>query len=280
MTLDPSAVGTGTEPYRSTWTSRDAMQYALCIGAGVDELDFTTENTAGMPQQVFPTFAVVVGHGREAPRPGFGSFPVTRALHGAQSLTLHRPLPVEGDVTVRHSVGAMYDKGEHAIVALDTEATDPTDGSLLFTRRASIFVRGGGGWGGERGPSGTRHDPPRREPDHETTCPTSPDQALLYRLTGDRARLHSDPAVAAEAGFARPILHGLCTYGFTGRALVHALCGGVGARLTHLEARFSAPVLPGEALTVRVWVTGAGDAVFTTAVGGRAVLVQGRVRHT
>ncbi|HKS46997.1 MAG TPA: MaoC/PaaZ C-terminal domain-containing protein [Amycolatopsis sp.] len=279
MPLDPSAVGASAEPYRATWGGRDALLYALCIGAGVNELAYTTENTQGLKQQVFPTFALVAGHGPESRLPSFGDFPLTKALHGAQTITLHKPLPVDGDVTIQNTVSAMYDKGKDAVAVLEGVATDNSDGALLFSRRTSLFVRGGGGWGGRRGPSGNRNIPPARDPDHEITYPTSPNQALLYRLTGDRTRLHSDPALATEAGFERPILHGLCTFGFTGRALLHMLCDGISSRFAHMEGRFSSAVLPGEALTVRVWMTEPGQAVFTTAVGDRVVIARGRCQY-
>ena len=148
----------------------------------------------------------------------------------------------------------------------------------LFTNVSSVFIRGEGGWGGDRGPSGPQNVPPDRTPDHQVTYQTSPDQALIYRLSGDRNPLHSDPSFAAMGGFDRPILHGLCTYGFTGRALLHTLCGSDVNRFRHIEGRFASPVLPGDALTVAMWETGDGDAVFTTSVGDRAVIDQGLVR--
>jgi acyl dehydratase len=151
------------------------------------------------------------------------------------------------------------------------------DGEPLFTSRSGLFIRGEGGWGGDRGPSST-FAVPDREPDHEVTYPTRVDQALTYRLSGDRNPLHSDPKFAAMAGFPRPILHGLCTYGFTGRALLHALCGGDPARFRSMSGRFSSPVFPGEALAVRVWRGGEGEALFqTVGPDGRVVLDAGSV---
>jgi acyl dehydratase len=139
-----------------------------------------------------------------------------------------------------------------------------------------MFSRGGGGWGGDRGPSGPQNVPPERAPDEEISYRTRSDQALLYRLNGDRNPLHSDPSFAAMGGFDRPILHGLCTYGFTGRALLHGLCGGDPARFRSMDGRFSSPVLPGEKLTVRMWRTGDGEAVFQTqGEDGRVVLDAG-----
>jgi acyl dehydratase len=171
----------------------------------------------------------------------------------------------------------MYDKGKAAVVV--TEKTATLDGERLFTTTSSLFIRGEGGWGGDRGPSGPRNEPPQREPDHRITYETSPNQALLYRLSGDRNPLHSDPSFAAIGGFDRPILHGLCTYGFTGRALLHSCCGSDPARFRHIEGRFTSPVLPGEPLTVDMWDSGAGEVVFTTSVGDRCVIDQGLLRY-
>ena len=278
MPLNPDAVGTESEPAEVSWTSKDALLYAVSIGAGVDELEFTTENTDGVTQRVFPTFPVVLGWGRASPMRNVGTFNPALLVHGQQAVTLHRELPVEGTVTVTGKLTDMFDKGKAAVVV--TEATALMDGEPLYTTRSSAFIRGEGGWGGERGPSGPQNVPPDAKPDHEITYPTSPDQALLYRLNGDRNPLHSDPAFAAAGGFDRPILHGLCSYGFTGRALLHALCGSDPARFQHIEARFASPVLPGEALTVRAWETGPGQAVFTTSVGDRVVIDQGLIRYT
>jgi acyl dehydratase len=165
-------------------------------------------------------------------------------------------------------------------VATETEAV-LAGGGPLFTTRSSVFIRGEGGWGGDRGPSGPANVPPDRAPDHQVTYQTTPDQALVYRLSGDRNPLHSDPSFAAMGGFDRPILHGLCTYGFTGRALLHCLAGSEASRFQHIEGRFSAPVLPGDALTVSIWNIGEGEAVFTTATqDGTVVIDQGLCRFS
>ncbi|MFW2332471.1 MaoC/PaaZ C-terminal domain-containing protein [Ilumatobacter sp.] len=278
MPLNPDAVGSKGDPIEVGWDSKDCLLYAVGIGAGTDELAFTTENTNGVEQQVFPTFPVVIGWGRGSAMGGIGSFNPALLVHGQQSVTLHRPIPVEGTATLQSEVTAMYDKGKAAVVVAATRATMGDE--PLYTNTASVFIRGEGGWGGERGPSGPRNVPPDRPPDHEVTYETSPDQALVYRLSGDRNPLHSDPSFAAMGGFDRPILHGLCTYGYTGRALLHALCGSDPARFDHVEGRFTSPVFPGEALTVAMWETGEGEAVFTTSVGDRAVIDQGLLRHS
>ena len=279
MPLNPDAVGSESDPHQATWSSKDALLYAVGIGAGTDELAYTTENTNGVDQQVFPTFAVVVPSGAGGVMRNIGSFNPALLVHGQQAITLHKPLPVEGSITATAKLVAMYDKGKAAVVVTDSTAIDNSDGQPLFTTRSSAFIRGEGGWGGERGPSGSVNEPPGRDPDHSVTYQTSPDQALVYRLSGDRNPLHSDPSFAAMGGFDRPILHGLCSYGFTGRALLHTLCDGDSSRFGHIEARFASPVFPGEALTIKMWATAPGEAVFTTSVGDRLVIDQGLLRH-
>ena len=281
MPLNPEAVGVAGERQTISWTSKDALLYAVGVGAGQDELQFSTENSTNIPQMVYPTFAVVVGMGigdLSASAMGrVGSFDLAMAVHGSQTVTLHRPIPDAGSASTVDRVAAMYDKGKAAVVVTETEATLDS-GEPLWTLRASTFIRGEGGWGGERGPSGPLNEPPATEPDHQILLQTTPNQAFIYRLNGDRNPLHTDPVFAAKAGFDRPILHGLCTYGFTGRALLRALCDNDVSRFHHIEGRFSAPVLPGEALTVRAWVIDNEEAVFTTAVDDRIVIDQGLIR--
>ena len=278
MPLNPDAVGSTSDPVEISWTSKDALLYAVGVGAGTNELAFTTENTKDTPQRVLPTMPVVLGGGGAA-MGRIGTFNPALLVHGQQSVTLHRELPADGKATAVGKVAAMYDKGKAAVVVFETNATGE-DGQPLFTTTMSAFIRGEGGWGGDRGPSGPQNEPPERAPDHQVTYQTSPDQALVYRLSGDRNPLHSDPSFAAMGGFDRPILHGLCTYGFTGRALLHTLAGSDPSRFHHIEGRFSSPVIPGEALTISMWEIGNGEAVFTTAVGDRTVIDQGLVRYS
>jgi acyl dehydratase len=278
MPLNPDAVGSKGEPVEVSWTSKDCLLYAVGIGAGTHELAFTTENTNDVEQQVFPTFPVVIGWGKGTAMGQIGSFNPALLVHGQQSVTLHRPIPVEGAATLQSEVTGMYDKGKAAVVVTTTTATLADE--PLYTNTASVFIRGEGGWGGDRGPSGPRNEPPEREPDRRVTYETSPNQALLYRLSGDRNPLHSDPAFAAMGGFDRPILHGLCTYGFTGRALLHTFCGSDPARFHHIEGRFTSPVMPGEALTVNMWEAGDGEVVFTTVAGDRLVIDQGLLKYS
>lgn len=279
MPLNPDAVGETGDARTISWTSKDALLYAVGIGAGQDDLQFSTENTKDTPQVVYPTFAVVAGSGTHSAGASamskIGSVNWAMLVHGSQSVTLHRPIPVECQAVVRDRIVAMYDKGKAGVVVLENNVTT-SDGEPLFDTRSALFIRGEGGWGGERGPSGPQHEPPAgAAPDHVVTLQTAPDQAFVYRLSGDRNPLHTDPSFAALGGFDRPILHGLCTYGFTGRALLAELCGNDVARFQHLEGRFSAPVLPGDTLTVRIWRTSGTSAVFTTSVGDRVVIDQG-----
>jgi len=283
MPLNPDAVGATGDVRTISWNSKDALLYAVGIGAGSADLAFTTENTSGVDQVVFPTFAVVAGSGTASPGKSamgeIGTFNWAMLVHGSQAVTLHRPIPVDANATTQDKVVAMYDKGKAAVVVTESEVKT-ADGEPLFTTRSSVFIRGEGGWGGDRGPSGPQNEPPASAPDHEITMQTSPDQAFVYRLSGDRNPLHTDPSFAALGGFVRPILHGLCTYGFTGRALLKALCDDDVSRFHHIEGRFSSPVMPGDALTVRIWRTSAGEAVFTTSVGDKAVIDQGLVRFS
>ena len=285
MPINPDAVGTQSEPSESRWTSKDCLLYALGVGAGqLDaigfELEFTTENSQDVAQRVLPTFAVVAGvNSGGGSLSAIGPFDHAMLVHGEQAITLHGPLPVEGHISTVGRIAAIYDKGAAAVVVTESTATDVSTGQPLFTSRSSLFIRGEGGWGGDRGPSG-RAEPPTGDPDHQVTYATRPDQALLYRLSGDRNPLHADPKFAARAGFEKPILHGLCTYGVTGRALLHTLCGSDPDRFQSMSGRFSKPVIPGDTLTVSIWEQGEGRATFrTTTQQGDVVLDAGQVTY-
>jgi acyl dehydratase len=281
MTLDPKAVGAVGDVRTISWTSKDALLYAVGIGAGQADLQFSTENTKGVEQRAYPTFAVVAGSGStssgRSAMSQAGSYDMSQVVHGSQAITLHGPIPVEATATIQDRLVGIYDKGKSAVIETEAEVK-ATTGEPLWTTRSAIFIRGAGGFGGERGPSGARNAAPERAPDHEVPMTTSPDQAFVYRLSGDRNPLHVDPSFAALGGFDRPILHGLCTYGFTGRALLATLCDNDVARFRHIEGRFSSPVIPGDTLTIRIWRVGDGEAIFTTNVGDRVVIDQGAVR--
>jgi acyl dehydratase len=285
MPINPDAAGTVGEPANATWSSKDCLIYALGVGAGVSdptgfELEFTTENSQDVAQRVLPTFPVTVGSGGGGGSVyrSLGQFNMAMMVHGEQAIELHATLPVEGHITATTTIVGVYDKGSGAVVTTETAARDTATGTPLYTTRSSIFIRGEGGFGGDRGPSG-RVERPEGAPTHTVTYPTRPDQALLYRLAGDRNPLHSDPKFAALGGFDRPILHGLCTYGFTGRALLHSLCGSDPDRFVSMAARFSKPVFPGQTLTVDIWETEEGTAYFqTTSDNGEVVVDAGQAK--
>jgi acyl dehydratase len=282
MPINPDAASAPpTPPSERSWNSKDALLYAVGVGAGsVDptgfELEFTTENSKGVQQRVLPTFANIVGMGVG----NVGEFNMAMLVHGGQAIELHREIPVEGKILCTARVVAVYDKGSAAVVVNEAESVDAESGELVMTVRNTMFIRGEGGWGGDRGPSGPVNVPPERAPDHEVTYETRLDQALTYRLSGDRNPLHSDPEFAKMAGFEKPILHGLCTYGFTGRALLHSLCGSDPAKFKSMDGRFSKPVYPGDTLTVKMWVDG-NEALFRTETqNGDVVIDQGRCTFT
>lgn len=229
-----------------TWDHKDVQLYHLGLGAGTpatdpDELRYTLESRL----HVLPSFATVAGAGMGVvgglSAPGV-DVDLAAVLHGGQTITLHRPIPVRGKATSTSKVAAVYDKGKAAILVLRTEAAD-ADGPL-WTSDAQIFVRGEGGFGGDRGPS-ARLQQPDRAPDHTVERPVREEQALLYRLSGDWNPLHADPDFAKLAGFDRPILHGLCTYGMTLKAVVDTLLGGDVTRVRSYATRFTGVVFPG-----------------------------------
>ncbi|MFI0515644.1 MaoC/PaaZ C-terminal domain-containing protein [Streptomyces sp. WSLK1-5] len=273
-----------------SWNSKDVQLYHLGIGAGSrpdkdspatdpDELRYALESRL----HVLPSFATVAGSGA----PGVISGPsmpgievdLAKVLHGGQSLLVHRPLPAQGTATATHRIAAIYDKGKAAVLVLRTEVAD-TEGPL-WTNDAQIFVRGEGGWGGDRGPS-ARLEPPAGEPDRTVERPIREDQALLYRLSGDWNPLHADPEFAKVAGFERPILHGLCTYGMTLKAVVDTLLGGDVTRVRSYVTRFAGVVYPGETLRIRMWHTPRSTRVAVGAVerGDAPVLADTVVEHS
>ena len=287
MAIDPSAVGAVTEPMLFEWTDRDTMLYALGVGAGLDDLSFTTENSHGIDQQVLPTYAVICSPAFAAAGK-IGSFNHALLLHGSQGIRLHAPLPPAGKLSVVSEVADIQDKGEgkNAIIVLRGRGTDPKSGELIAETLTTLVIRQAGGFGGSPGQRPIAPEFPDREPGARIALPTREDQALIYRLSGDRNPLHSDPWFARElAGFPKPILHGLCSYGVAGRALVAELGEGVAANVTAIDARFTSPVFPGETLTTLIWRTEPGKAVFRTEASGaegsgvRVVLDDGAVEY-
>jgi acyl dehydratase len=281
VTWNLDAVGQEVAPVEQSWTSKDALLYSLGVGAGIEdpfgsELAFTTENSGGTAQLVLPTFGVAIAF-HNAAFALAGPFDPLRSVHGQQGITLAAPLPPEGRVLTVGRLTGIFDKGSGAVVTTESRAVDATSGQPRFTTRSSLFVRGAGGFGGPRGPSAVAN-PPDREPDLVLRAETRHDQALLYRLSGDRNPLHSDPQFAERSGFGTPILHGLCTFGFAGRLLLHALCGSDPARFISMDSRFVRPVRPGEPLAVHVWQEATGEAQFLVeSEPGTVVIDQGHV---
>jgi hypothetical protein len=199
MPLNLDAVGTVSEPAETSWDSKDALLYALGVGAGTEELPFVTENSIDVDQQVLPTMAVVlttIGGGMSA----LGDFNWAMLVHGEQGIRLHQPIPVAGKVSSQTEITGIYDKGKGAVVVMETRAVDAVSGEPMFDTTMSAFIRGEGGWGGDRGPSGPQNVPPDRDPDHSVTYQTRPDQALLYRLSGRPQPAALRPAVRGAGG--------------------------------------------------------------------------------
>jgi acyl dehydratase len=278
VTLGPDLPGAPLGAKTSAWSAGDAILYALGIGAGQAdpgrELAFTTDNTAAAPQQVYPTFALLPGadHGVRAALELLGDdVDVRKMLHVGQSCEQLAPLPTAGSVVTTGTVAAIWDKEKATVVETETEVADAATGDALARCRQTLMFRGVGGWGGERGPSAPR-PAARPEPDRVLSATTRPDQPLLYRLCGDDNPLHTDPAVARAAGFERPIMHGLCTFGIVGRLLLSAYCDGEVARFGALAGRFSAPAMPGETIDVNVWKGERGLEFTATNQDGKVVL--------
>lgn len=284
MAVDLSVVGREYGPWEKSWTADDVMLYALGVGCGWDDLAFVTENSEGIALRVLPTFAVRVG----IAGPGFsfsdlGDVPMESIVHGEQRVELGGPIPPAGTVSVSGRVTGVHDKGSGALVVTEWDSVDPATGALLFRTRTSFFLRGQGGFGGSGATPAAVVSIPDRGPDHEVALETSPTQTLLYRLaSGDHNRIHSDPWFARLAGFERPILMGLGTMGFAGRALLRALCDDDPARLGAVEGRFAAPGYPGDTLTTQVWVDDdrAAATYRTITQRGDVVLDRGRCELT
>ncbi|WP_200902680.1 MaoC/PaaZ C-terminal domain-containing protein [Mycobacterium sp. EPa45] len=285
--IRPEAVGATSNPVEISWTAKDCILYALGVGAGADdptvELEFTTENSLDRPQQVLPTFAVVPSFpcfaGGDA-LDKVGDFDLAMAVHAQQVTEVHTPIPTQGTVSTVATIVGIWDKGSGALVEAELVSTDIRTGKTMFINRNWIFIKGEGGWGGERGPSG-KAVIPDRPPDYTKRYQTRRDQALLYRLSGDDNPLHSDPKYAQRGGLDAPILHGLCTFGFSGRALLHAFCKSEPDRFTSIGGRFSAPVIPGDELRVDLWDLGDGRAAFqTNNQRGQTVIDAGHFSYT
>jgi acyl dehydratase len=265
------------------WTDRETLLYALAVGFGQDpvdegELAYVCEHGS---LRTVPTFSTVLRADGFAGYLDESGWDFSRVLHGEQRLALHRPLPPAGELLLDSRVTAAYDKGEGrgAIILTETEGRLARDDTALFTLGNTLFARGDGGFGGPPGSGPSPHPEPGREPDLACELATRPEQALLYRLNGDRNPLHADPAAAARAGFDRPILHGLCTYGFACHAVLKTVCEYDHTLITGFDARFSAPVFPGERIVTEMWQDG-NVVAFRCRVPERDVTVVSNGRCT
>jgi 3-hydroxyacyl-CoA dehydrogenase/3a,7a,12a-trihydroxy-5b-cholest-24-enoyl-CoA hydratase len=276
------ALGFESPEMKSEYTERDVSLYALGVGAARNPLDakdlalvYEMNNdgffalptmTAAMSVQQVMKMAM---EGKQAPGLKYG---LDRVLHGEQYTEVTRPLPAKQKLTSRAKVKAIHDKGKGAVVVMEFKTFDE-DGDLLAVNEISTFVRGAGGWGGDRGPAGEANTPPERAPDAVVEEKTADDQALLYRLSGDINPLHADPGFASMFGFDKPILHGLCTYGFAARHVIKALAQGDPRYFKSIRVRFAEPVFPGETLVTEMWREGDTKVVFRTKVKERDKVV-------
>ncbi len=268
--MDRSKVGSTLGPFSLEYGCKDVVLYHLGIGFGAEDLERVYEGAPG-GLRVFPTFAVVTVLEPFLAVLARLQVDLATILHAEQTVTFHRPIPPQGRFATAISVPAVYDRGKAALLVAETR-TEGEDGALLFATRAGIHCRGAGGWGGDPGPPPRPDSFPDRPPDFAVTDATTPEQAVLYRLSGDRNPLHVDPAAARRAGFPGPLLHGLCTFGFAARAAVAGACGGDPSRLREFGARFTGPVFPGQALTTRGWALGAGEVGLRVATEAGEVL--------
>ena len=273
MPIDPQkAIGTKLPALTYEYTDRDVMLYALGVGAGVpatneQQLQFTYEGNL----KVLPTFGVVppfpalvglIG------APGMDINPMM-ILHGEQYLEiLKQPVATSGKLTTQPVIKAIYDKGKGALVLLDTVTIDE-NGDKIFFNTFTVFVRGEGGFGGESGPK-PGNMPPDRAPDKVFEEKTLPQQALLYRLSGDRNPLHADPNFGAMAGYDKPILHGLCSFGFAGRAVLQEFCNSEPEKFKSINVRFSSHVFPGETIITEMWKEG-NKVIFKSKTAERGI---------
>jgi acyl dehydratase len=258
---------------RFEYSDRETLLYALGVGMGRDPLDenelaYVYERSA---LKTVPSMASVLTRSTLLRDCGFD---YTKVLHGEQRLTLHSPLPDRGTLLADSHVTEAYDKGvgKGAVIYTETRVRSAEDGQPMFTLGSTVFARGDGGFGGPAGAGPEPHRLPERQPDLTCTLETRPDQALLYRLSGDRNPLHADPELAKRVGFPAPILHGLCTYGTACRAVLQAVCHYDHTKITGFDVRFSSPVYPGEAVATDMWVDGAVLS-FRCRVPARDVIV-------
>ncbi|MBK8256046.1 MAG: MaoC family dehydratase N-terminal domain-containing protein [Polyangiaceae bacterium] len=268
MAIDTSLVGSSSPPHSFSYDYRTLALYALGIGAKRDELAYLYEGTQG-GIVAYPTFAVVPAFAPSTEMLMKTGANLAMVVHGSQSIRLHSPLPASGTMETTATLRGIYDMKRLASIVIDTRST--LDNKPVFDTTWSILVRDAGGFGGPRPPSDDSPAIPKdRAPDFVVEELTSPEQALLYRLSGDVNPLHADPELAKSVGFPQgPILHGLCTYGFAGRAIVKHACGGDPKRLRSFAAQFRKPVWPGDTIVTQGFDLGGGKWAVSASVRER-----------
>lgn len=268
MALNLDKVGLVLGPETVEYDQDDVILYALGVGVPHDQLQFLYEKNL----QVLPSFAVIPVRHPGLNTVGPLNISYEKLLHGENRIELSAPLPPKARLSATNRVVAIYDKGKSAVVVTEMEARLADTGKLLFKNISSAFVRGEGGFGGDRGPSEPKNVPPDRAPDAVIRQKTQLNQAQIYRLSGDKNILHVDPEFAQKAGFKAPILHGLCTYGHVCRAVMEAFCGNDPARIKAYEVRFAGVVYPGEELTTEMWKVGDKIVLRTKVTDDRIVI--------
>lgn len=276
MPFDPSVLRNWRFPdVEHAYTEKDTILYALGLGCGSnagDHSDLKFVYERGL--LALPTMAVVLAHPGNWLESRESTADYHRVLHGEQYLTIHRPLAPAGTVIGRGRIIDLLDKGREKGAVLYVERTliDKASGEIIATMTAAAMLRGDGGFGGKPGPQPAPHKLPEAAPARQLDLKSHANSALIYRLSGDRNPLHADPAAAAAGGFKTPILHGLCTFGLAGRAIIRACCDDDPSRLKGLQVRFSFPVFPGETVRTEMW-PGAGEVGFRARVLERDVVV-------
>jgi acyl dehydratase len=267
MPIDPEkASGAKLPASECSWAQDDVILYQLGVGAGMEkptdpkELEYTYEKNL----KVLPSFAVVPVFSSLTSLASIPGVEINFALvlHGEQAIEIHKPIPVASEAVSESRVAGLYDKGKAALIVLEVETKEKSTGDKLFTNYFSVFARGEGGFGGESGPK-AGNQPPEREPDLVSESRTLPQQALIYRLSGDKNPLHADPEFAKIGGFDTPILHGLCSYGIVCKSVVDELLDGAVEKVAGYTARFAGVVYPGETIATSMWKE--GDKILISA---------------
>ena len=273
MPLNLDAIGKDVEPFHFKYTWKEVVLYALGVGAGFDELEYCYEKNL----QAVPSFAIVPGYALFWEVINASGVNLAGVLQGEQEIIFEHPIPVEGQLTIEGRIKNIYDKGadKGALIIAQGDAFDDQH-RKLFSSIFKIFARLDGGFGGANAPA----EPliyPERSPDHTISHHPAANQPLLYRLSGDLFELHADPDFAAAVGFERPIMHGLCTFGYACRALIQSMCPGQPHRVRRLSGRFTKPLYPGQPIRTFVWQVAPDKALWRTinSASGEVVIDRG-----